>query len=75
MNYTVKDDQTKAQKFYYKLHKCLKIALNNDELSCHANKIIIHLGKNIESQYTYYDESFDFWCDYFLSMNDKKEKI
>ena len=56
----------KSQNFYYKLHKCLKIALNNDELSCHANSIIVHLGKSIESQYTYYDENFDSWCDYFL---------
>jgi len=72
MEYTVNSDMTKAQEFYYKLHKCLKIALNNDKLSCHANNIIVQLGKSIESQYKYFDQSFDSWCDYFLSMNTKQ---
>lgn len=54
---------------YYKLHKCLKIAIGNEALGCHVNNIIVHLGKSIESQETWYDESVDGWCDYFLSMN------
>lgn len=66
-----KPDIIRGKDFYYKLHKCLKIAMSNDELSCHVNHIIVHLGKNIESQFTYYDSSFDIWCDYFLSMNEK----
>lgn len=61
----------KAHEFYYKLHKCLKIALSKEELECHANSIIVHLGKSIESQQEYYDGSFDTWCNYFLNNNEK----
>lgn len=60
--------------FYYKLWKCLNKALSDDKLGCHANSIIIHLGRNIESQNEYYNEPFNQWCDYFLSVNNTKEK-
>ena len=63
---TVYSSQTQAQAFYYKLWKCLGKAMDNPELSCHANHIVVHLGKSVESKFTYYDSSFDSWCDYFL---------
>ena len=69
------DPNQKAHDLYYKLHKCLKIALtapiqpNGDDLSVHANSIIRHLAKSIESGETWYDASLDNWCDYFLNMN------
>lgn len=55
--------------YYYKLWKCLKIALADSDLSCHANDIVVHLGKSIESNYSYFDELHNLWCDYFLSQN------
>lgn len=58
-----------ARQFYYKLHQRLRLALGNDDLSCHANSIIVELGKSIESQQTYYNPSFDKWCEYFLRCN------
>lgn len=69
MNYTVTilEENKEAVDFYYKLHKCLKKAMNDDSLSCHVNNIIVALGKSIESQETYYDKRMDAWCDYFLS--------
>lgn len=67
IEYTVKSDMTKAKEYYFKLWKCLKKALADEEkLGCHCNNIIVHLGKSVESGYTYYNESHDHWCDYFL---------
>lgn len=63
---TVIDTTPVAVKFYHKLWKCLEKSLSDDKLGCHANNIVVHLGKSVESNYTYYDESFDRWCDYFL---------
>ena len=60
------DENQEAREFYYKLHRCLKRAMSDEKLCCHVNNIIVQLGKSIESQYTYYDASFDAWCDYFL---------
>ena len=57
----------KAIAIYYKLHKCLTKAMNDEELSCHVNNIIVKLAKSIESGETWYDEATDKWCDYFLS--------
>lgn len=67
-----KTKEQKAMEYYYKLWKCLKIALANEEkLGCHCNNIVIHLGKSVESGFTYYDPNHDSWCDYFISMNQK----
>lgn len=61
-----------ALDLYYKLHKCLKIALtapiqpNGDDLSCHANSIICNLAKSIESGMKWYEPTVDIWCNYFL---------
>lgn len=81
MNVTViEDPNKKAHDLYYKLHRCLKIALtaprqpNGDSLSVHANSIIVSLAKSIESGETWYDASLDCWCDYFLSMNENEER-
>lgn len=46
--------------------------MSDKELSCHANNIIRKLGKSIESGFTYYDQNFDLWCDYFLAHEDKQ---
>ena len=80
MNVTVMEDPNKkAHDLYYKLHRCLYIALtapiqpNGDNLSCHANDIIRSLAKSIESGETWYDTLIDCWCDYFLSMNEKED--
>lgn len=70
----IEDLNKKAQDLYYKLHKCLKISLdpknnprpNGDNLSCHTNNIIVNLAKSIESEETWYDDSIDTWCDYFI---------
>lgn len=35
----------KAIAIYYKLHKCLTKAMNDEELSCHVNNIIVKLAK------------------------------
>lgn len=64
----------KGLKYYQKLWKCLLKAIwNTDELGCHANDIIVHLAKSIESQQLYYDPTHDAWCDYFLKMKVKKK--
>lgn len=61
-----------ALDLYYKLHKCLKIALtapaqpNGDDLSCHANNIICYLAKSIENNMKWYEPTVDIWCNYFL---------
>lgn len=52
--------------FYYTLHACLKRAIESEELSCHADSIIVELAKSIESRQTYYNAGMDVWCDYFL---------
>ena len=66
LNYTIiEDPNKKAIDLYYKLHRCLKIAItapaqpNGDNLSIHANNIIRNLAKSIESGETWYDESLD----------------
>lgn len=76
---TVTLEDEKAIKLYYKLHECLKISLtapiqpNGDNLSCHANRIIVHLAKSIESGETWYDPSVDCWCDYFIESVEGKQ--
>ena len=52
--------------FNYKCWKALKKALGDEKLACHANIIIVHLGRSIESNYTYYNVMFNAWLDYFL---------
>ena len=67
MSYTVIEDKNKqAIDLYYKMHKCLEKAMNSDKLGCHVNNIIVRLAKSIESQETWYDATYDTWCDYFL---------
>lgn len=61
------EEQAISIAFYYKLWKCMKKAMSDDKLGCHCNDIVIHLGRSVESQYKYYDKSFDGWCNYFLS--------
>ena len=68
----IEDKNRKAHDLYYKLHKCLKRSLsgeteNGDDLSCHTNAIVLHLAKSIESGETWFDESVDCWCNYFLA--------
>lgn len=58
--------QMMAREYYYKLWKCLKKALADDKLACHCNNIVVHLGKSVESSFTYYNAQHDAWCDYFL---------
>ncbi len=54
--------------FYYKLWRALEKSLaNEDELGCHANAIIVQLGRSVDSNYKYYDEKFNAWLDYFLN--------
>ncbi len=53
-------------KYYYKLWEALRKALSDDKLGCHANSIIVQLGRSVDSNYEYYNESFDAWLDYFL---------
>lgn len=63
---------TKSQILYYKLWACLRIAmLDEGELGCHCNDIVKHLGKSVESQFTYYDTLMDVWCNYFLEKNER----
>lgn len=69
MGHTVQrvNNNTSGMDYYYKLWGALKKALaDEDELGCHANSIVVELGKSIESQYTYYNAGFDGWLDYFL---------
>ena len=61
------EEKQRGQALYYKLWACLKKALSDDKLACHCNSIIVHLGKSVESQYTYYDALMDSWCSYFLA--------
>lgn len=64
---TIVLEDEKAMAIYYKLHKCLAKAMNDEELVCHVNNIVVKLAKSIESGETWYDESTDKWCDYFLA--------
>ncbi|MBR3742290.1 MAG: hypothetical protein IKN04_17850 [Clostridia bacterium] len=70
-NYSVvvvdSEEKQRGQALYYKLWACLKKALADEKLCCHCNSIIVHLGKSVESQYTYYDALMDSWCSYFLA--------
>ena len=68
------EDEIRARNYYYKLWKCLKMALAHEELGCHCNNIVVHLGKSVESGFKYYDAHHDAWCDYFLSSTKKFEK-
>ena len=53
--------------FYYKLWMCLKKALADEkELGCHCNDIVRHLGRSVDSGYTYFDPLMNAWCEYFL---------
>lgn len=61
-------EKIRSREYYYKLWNCLKRALSDDKLACHCNNIVVHLGKSVESGFTYYDQRHDAWCDYFLSM-------
>lgn len=66
---TIQSDETPGVRYYYKLWKCLKKALaDEDKLGCHCNHIVVQLGRSVESGYTYYDKGFDIWCDYFLKV-------
>lgn len=58
--------ERRARDYYYKLWKCLKKALADNKLACHCNNIVVHLGKSVESGFTYYNPSHDAWCSYFL---------
>lgn len=58
--------QLRGQNFYYKLWACLNKSMSTSDLEMHANNIIIHLAKSIESQAAYYDQTMDAWCDYFM---------
>lgn len=61
--------EVRAREYYLKLWKCLKKALaDEDKLGCYCNNIVVHLGKSVESGFTYYDPSHDAWCDYFLKV-------
>ena len=82
MNFTTQEDPNKkAHDLYYKLHRCLKIALtasvqpNGDDLSIHANHIIVNLARSIESGETWYDASVDIWCGYFLNLYEKTRRV
>ena len=52
--------------FYVKLWSCLYKAVYDENLHRHADAIIVHLGKSVESKWEYYDEAFDGWCEGFL---------
>lgn len=67
VTYLETNEELKAIEFYHKLWKCLRKAMSSDELACHCNNIVVHLGKSVESNFTYYNETTDKWCDYFLS--------
>ena len=60
------DDFGDPVAYYYKLWKALRKALSDDKLECHANNIIVQLGRSIDSNYGYYNQNFDEWLDYFL---------
>lgn len=57
--------------YYRKLLDCLHKALEDPELGCHVNDIIIHLARCIDSGYTYFDQGHSIWCDYFLTRGEK----
>ena len=62
------EDSGDPEKYYFRLWKALRKALSNEKLECHANSIIVQLGRSIESNYEYYNEQFDDWLDYFIGM-------
>lgn len=68
------DPNRKGKDLYYKLHKCLRRAMDEEKLSCHVNDIIVNLAKSISSKETWYDDLIDAWCDYFLRSG-KKEML
>ncbi len=68
------DPNRKGKDLYYKLHKCLRRAMEEEKLSCHINDIIVNLAKSITSNVTWYDDLIDVWCDYFLRSG-KKEML
>ena len=67
VTYLESAEELKARDYYYKLWKCLKKALaDEDRLGCHCNNIIVQLGKSVESGFKYYNPTYDAWCDYFV---------
>ena len=66
------EDRSSGVEYYRKLLECLHKALNDEELGCHLNDIIIQMSRCIESGYTYFNQGHSIWCDYFLTRGEKK---
>ena len=57
----------KSNALFHKLSLCVRKALSDeDRLGCHLIDIYRHLGRCIDSNYTYYDTLMDVWSEYFL---------
>ena len=64
----VAQGMSKEQALFHKLCLCMhKICDDHDRLGCHFITTARHLGRCIDSDYTYYDALIDAWCNYFLS--------
>ena len=58
---------SKSNALFHKLSLCAKKAILDEERQgCHLIDIYRHLGRCIDSNYTYYDKLMDVWSEYFL---------
>ena len=56
-----------------KLDRCLEIAINRKDLSCHVPNIVLSLAETIKDP-NYESTMMDVWCDYFLLKNEPKPR-
>ena len=64
----------KGTMLYKKLHRCLKIAMDHEELKRHVDSIVLQLAKSIDSGETRYKTSVDTWCDQFIERTSRADE-
>lgn len=52
-----------------KLYRCLKVAINDEELECQVGHIVLELAEVMKNP-DYHSPTLEVWCDYFLSKNE-----
>lgn len=54
-----------------KLLRCLKVAVNREDLGCHIPDIVLTLADVLRDP-NYNSPLMDAWCDYFLKKNEPR---
>ncbi len=56
-----------------KLHRCLKVAINDEKLECQVGHIVLELAEVMKNP-DYHSPTLEVWCDYFLENNEGKAR-